>query len=162
MKRIVKYFGFGLLLVTNGISILGNRFWYKAYLEEKKLDEKNLCLKELFIKWHDNIKNKIKISDYLNEINVRTIAIYGMSDAGQKLYEELKGTDIVVEYAIDKRMIESDIKVITIDDDLKKVDMIIVTAIYDYDEIFRELKKRTSNRVISLEQIIYEAEGCCN
>lgn len=151
----------GLLASTIGVGVLGNMFWYKAYLEEKKQKEKNVCLKQLFIKWLDNEKNKIKISDYLNEMNIKTIAIYGMSDAGWKLYDELKQSDIVVEYVIDRRMIEADIELVTIDDELKDVDLIIVTAIYDYDEIANDLKKKTQSQVISLEQIIYEAESYC-
>ena len=83
-----------------------------------------------------------------------------MSDAGCKLYEELKNSNIVVKYVIDKRMIETDIEVVTIDDDFKEVDIIIVTAIYEYNEIVKELKKKTKSPVISLEQVVYEAESC--
>ena len=69
-------------------------------------------------------------------------------------------SNIVVKYVIDKRMIDTDIKAVTLDDDLEAVDMIIVTAIYDYNDIIRELKGKTQNQVISLEQVIYEAESC--
>lgn len=160
MKRIIRILGIGLLFAISGISVLGNFFGYKIYLEEKKKKEKNICLKQLFVKWLYNVQNGIKISKYLEEMNIKTVAIYGMSDAGYKLYDELKISNIVVKYVIDKRMIDTDIKAVTLDDDLEAVDMIIVTAIYDYNDIIRELKGKTQNQVISLEQVIYEAESC--
>lgn len=160
IKPIIRLLGVGALLVISGVSVIGNFWGHKVYLEEKKQKEKNIYLKQLFVRWLYNSQNGIKISDYLEELNIKTIAIYGMSDAGCKLYEELKNSNIVVKYVIDKRMIETDIEVVTIDDDFKEVDIIIVTAIYEYNEIVKELKKKTKSPVISLEQVVYEAESC--
>ena len=86
------------------------------------------------------------------------IAIYGMSDAGQRLYEELNGTSIEIDYAIDRRTVDvaENIPIVSLDNVLHKVDAIVVTAIYDFPEIVELLQNKTQDYIISLEQIIYE------
>ena len=88
----------------------------------------------------------------------RSVAIYGMKELGERLYDELENSGIEVCYIIDKNAdsIYADVDVITPDDDLKPVDVIVVTAIYYFDEIEEMLSEKVDYPVISLEDILYE------
>lgn len=107
------------------------------------------------------VKNKTgrkKVEDYFYRNRIKTIAIYGMSYIGERLFEELKNTDIEIKYAIDKNneSIYVDIDVLSVDEVLPKVDAIIVTPVYFFDEIKDMLQKKTVCRIISLEDVIYK------
>lgn len=81
-----------------------------------------------------------------------------MSYAGETLVYELKDSGITVVYGIDNNsdFIFSDMKIVTMEDDLEKVDAIVVTAITFFDEIEKALSEKTDCPVISLEEILYE------
>ncbi|MDF2802136.1 MAG: hypothetical protein K0S61_2039 [Anaerocolumna sp.] len=91
-----------------------------------------------------------------NEYN--TIAIYGMGEVGLRLYEELKDSSICIRYAIDKNDTQTypELDVLEIDDALEEVDVIVVSAIFAFDEIENELKKRVNYPIVSLDEVIYE------
>lgn len=140
-----------------GIWKLGKHF-YNTLCHEEKMKEKNRTLLQLFVKWLENRENNKRIDTYLIDLGIHTVAIYGMSDAGQKLYSELKQSDIKVAYAIDRRLIEFDeeLEIVSPDNELEQVDAIIVTAVFDYADIFEMLQSKTECLIISLEQIVNE------
>ena len=159
MQSKLKKVGSSLMAVFFAGAILKYCSFSKEMLErERKEKEKNRAILRMFSKWIQNKHAGKMIESYLREMNFHTIAIYGMSHAGIRLYEELKNTKIKVEYAIDRRAVEleDDIRVVSVNEELPKVDVIIVTAIYDFPEIAETLKAKTESLVISLEQIIYE------
>ncbi len=103
------------------------------------------------------IRNQGKsIEDYFKENNYMTVAIYGMGGIGQRVYEELEKTDVDVKYVIDKSLINSRLKVFDINDELPYVDVIIVTPIFAFDDIEKELSKKVSYPIVSIEELIYE------
>ena len=81
-----------------------------------------------------------------------------MSYVGERLYDELKDSDIEVKYAIDKNAdgIYSDVEIVTPQEELKEVDAIVVTPVFYFDEIVEALEKKTESEVLSLEDILYE------
>lgn len=95
---------------------------------------------------------------YFTDHGYKTIAIYGMGEMGNRLYDELKNTEITVKYAIDKdtASIYSDLEVFAPQDNLEDVDAIIVSAIFAFDEIETELSSNVSYPIISLEDVIFE------
>lgn len=101
-----------------------------------KQDSKNL---EIFF-----LKNKY-----------RRVAIYGMSYVGLRLVKELRHSEVEIAYGIDRNAsnIYSDIKLLTMDNNLPNVDAIIVTAISGYDDIRDALSKRVDCPIISIEDI---------
>lgn len=155
MKKVAK----GLLLICGlyGIYEIGEK-GYKAYAKERTAKEKYRMLMQLFVKWMENREQGKSIASYLEKLGIRKIAIYGMSDAGKKLYSELKKSDIDVEYAIDRRYIEFDeqLEIVTLQDSLREVDAIVVTAISEYGDILENLRAKVNCEIISLEQIVYE------
>lgn len=75
--------------------------------------------------------------EYFEKQNYKNIAIYGMKELGECLYDELQGVGITVCYIIDKNAnaIYSEVDVVLLESDLEPVDVIAVTAIYYFNEI---------------------------
>ena len=98
------------------------------------------------------------LSEYFIKYGYKKIAIYGMGRAGNTLINELRSTEIMVAYGIDKRadLLYADIDIVSIDDTLAEVDAVVVTAITFYDEIEEQLSKKISCPIISLEDILFD------
>lgn len=131
--------------------------------EEKQIDkmEENAGKKEAFYKlliaWVEAKQDSKDISDYFIRNDIKTIAVYGMRELGERLVRELEETDVKVKYIIDKNAssITSALPVYTPDDDLESVDAVVVTAIYYYEDIVESLSQKVDCQIISLEDVIY-------
>lgn len=126
--------------------------------ESQQLANKHLAIMKLYDRWMQTKQEGKSITDYFHAHDIKSIAIYGMSFVGQRLYEELKNSDISVRYCIDKNAtsIYSDIVIVSPEDELENVDAIIVTAIYFYNEIEEQLEAKTNIEIMSLEDILFE------
>ena len=84
-----------------------------------------------------------------------------MSYLGESLVRELKDSDVKVQYGIDKNAenIYSSVDVINLSADLPKVDVIVVTTVFFFDEVVEELADIVNCPVMSLEDIVYEVQG---
>ena len=76
------------------------------------------------------------------------------------LLNELANSSVQVSYGIDRRAekLELGFPVLTIEDALPKVDVIIVTAVYFFREIDVQLRQKVPCPVISLEDVLYTIE----
>lgn len=112
----------------------------------------------LFNQWLIVRQEGKTLAEYFEKNNYKTIAIYGMKEFGERLYDELKDSGITVKYIIDKNAeaIYADVDIVTPEDTLEPVDAIIVTAVYYFDEIEEMLYEKTDCPVISLEDVLYE------
>ena len=110
----------------------------------------------LSLQWTVNLQGKHSISDYLLDKGYRKIAIYGMSDMGKALLNELKQSELIVEYVIDRNAGEIfvDIPVLLPENDFLDTDVIIVTPFLQYDAIEGMLRKKSSCDIISIKDII--------
>lgn len=80
-----------------------------------------------------------------------------MGDIGKNLLADLRISSVKVDYAIDKVVTNTeDIRVVSPEEKLEKVDAIVVTAIAYFDDINDNLSSKTDCPIISLEDIIYE------
>lgn len=107
------------------------------------------------------LKQKGKtVCAYFEENGYGRIAVYGLSDLGKYLLEELAESSVEVAYGIDRRAekLTTGNSVFTIEDSLPEVDAIIVTAVYFFDEIDAKLRQKVSCPVISLEDVLYTIE----
>lgn len=122
------------------------------------MSDKHLALFLMMNQWVAVKQEGKNLADYFEKNNYRSIAIYGMSYAGERLLEELKNSSIEVKYGIDKNAsgIYSDIELVTVDDKLEEVDAVVVTPIFFFDEIEKELSDKINCPIISLEDILYE------
>lgn len=120
----------------------------------KKLHELYMALDQ----WLKIRQEGKTLAEYFKKNEYKTVAVYGMKELGERLCDELKGTGITVSYAIDKNAdsIYADVDIVTPDDELEPVDVIVVTAITFFDEIDEMLSEKVDCPVISLEDILYE------
>jgi hypothetical protein len=105
------------------------------------------------------LRNKGRtLAEYFENHNFKNVAICGLGRLGLCLYEELQGSNIDVKYAIEKKA-ESfsylNLKVISPEDYLETVDVIVVTRFIEYNKIVEELRKKTSCQVVSLEDVVF-------
>lgn len=128
----------------------------KRFQAEKALSQKHLKMFLLMNQWVKLKQEEKKLSRYLAEEGYMSIAVYGMSYVGQTLLNELKESEVNVVYGIDKSAdrIYADIRIYTPDEELPKVDAVIVTAINFFDEIEAHLVKKLDCPIISLEDIV--------
>lgn len=112
---------------------------------------------ELTNEWLKLKNQNILITKYFESKNIKTIAIYGMGELGIRLYEDLKNSNIDVKYGIDEcgGLPYTSLEILTPDSTFDKVDAIVVTAIFAYNNIKNNLNKKTNIPVISLEDIIF-------
>lgn len=98
------------------------------------------------------------IPQILRERGMSTIALYGLGRIGKHVVRELQDSDVTILYAIDRVVsgIYEEIPVKKAEESLPAVDAVIVTAVYDFEEIEEVLKNRIDCPVISLEEILYE------
>lgn len=99
------------------------------------------------------------LSEYFVTNGYKTIAIYGMGEMGNRLYDELKGSGITVKYAIDKNAASTYSELDVIDPDVAEfeaVDAIVVTATFAFDEIEEMLSEKVDFPIVSLEDVVYE------
>ena len=111
----------------------------------------------LLNKWLLLLHDGKKIEIYLKNKGYKTIAIYGMGEIGNRLYEELKDSEIEVKYAIDKNpmVTYSGLNVKNLEDELEEVDVVVVTAVFMFETISEEIKGRLQCPIVSLEDIIF-------
>lgn len=103
------------------------------------------------------IKNQNRsLSEFLIQNNYKNIAVYGMGEMGQRLCEELIHSNINIAYAIDKKTNEQfpGIPMKRVEE-AETVDLIIVTATYEYETIKKELEKSVTSPIISLNEIVF-------
>ncbi len=140
-----------------GAAVAGKKSSKKAQVQ-RTYAEKHLLIMRMFNQWMILKQEGKSLEKYFRDNGYQSIAIYGMSYLGERLYDELKDSGIEVAYAIDKNAdaIYADIDVKKMTDDLTKVDAVIVTAVYYFDEIEEELGELIDYPIISLEEILYE------
>lgn len=136
---------------------------YEFVKEEKRLDKmedkekKFESFYRLLIAWVEVKQEGKNLSEYLKFNKIKSIAIYGMRELGQRFADELKDSDIEIKYIIDQNAdtIDTDYLIYKPADNLESVDAVIVTAIYFYQDIEEELSKKMDCEIISLEDVIY-------
>lgn len=139
-------------------AVAANKVAGKETKIQRDLSTKHLALFVMMNQWVAVKQEGKNLADYLEKLGYKTIAIYGLSYAGERLVEELKGSNIQIKYAIDQKAdtIYSDINIVTPDDELEEVDAIVVTPITFFVEIEDKLSQKIDCPILSLEDILYD------
>ena len=113
---------------------------------------------DMLRKWIEVEQEGKSIEELLLKKGYTNIAIYGMGDVGNLLFADLKNTSINVLYGIDKNIIGNslELEIVKPQENLKKVDAIIVSAVFAYDEIADMLRPLVDCPVIAMDDLIYE------
>ena len=140
-----------------GAGTVGNLF-SKAISKERKMSEKHLALFQLMTQWVKVKQEGKNLALWFEDKGYKKVAIYGMSYAGETLVNELMQTEIQVAYGIDRNaeQMYAEVDIVTMEDELEEVDVIVVTAITFFDEIEKKLSEKMICPIISLEDILYE------
>lgn len=150
-KAVVAFLS-GSIIGAIGISKITSK---NIEISDKRIDKfKNYY--SVLTQWLTLKQKNKSLEKYFIDNGYKTIAIYGMGELGNRLYEELKPTKILVKYGIDKSFGFGEIKIFNIDDELPEVDVIVVTAVFDFDKINNNLKNKVNCPIVSLEDIVYE------
>lgn len=142
---------------VTGVAIMDTEIQKRLHYKETVLQKKDAIIR-LFNQWMIVKQEKRSIADYLKKRGYHMVSIYGMSYLGERLYDELIGTDIVVAYIIDQNddRICSKVDIFQPDDELPMVDAMIVTAFFYFTDI--EFKySHVDYPIVSIEEIIYLA-----
>lgn len=98
------------------------------------------------------------LSRVLKKQGYESIAIYGNGKVGKKIYEDMERVSFFIDRSAEQ-MIE-DIPVYRPEDELPKVDIIIVSILEAFDQIKDVLRKRNGCRIISVEELVYNSLNC--
>lgn len=154
--------GFLLALSTLAGAVAGvytvGRKMEKKIDYKAKMSDKHLALFLMMNEWVRIKQENKSIAEYLEKEGYKEIAVYGINYAGETLVRELAGSAVDVKYGIDRNAdnICTEINVVTPEEELAKVDAVIVTAIAFFDEIEEQLSAQMGCPVLSLEDILYE------
>ena len=154
----------GIISVLSAVTgaIAGAGVVGKVVLEEKEkvkaMSDKHLSLFQMMNQWVKVKQEGKNLSEYFEKNGYNKIAVYGMSYAGETLINELRDTKVKVDYGIDKNAdaIYADVDIFSVNDDLRDVDAVVVTAITFFDEIAEKLSEKMDCPIISLEDVLYE------
>ena len=105
------------------------------------------------------MQNK-SIGSYFEKRNYKTIAVYGIGEIGNRLYEDLsRFTSIKVEYAIDKiKEGHPALPVYGLDSEFPEVDVIVVSTNNIYDQVCEILKEKTNIPIVSIDDVVFDIE----
>ena len=122
---------------------------------EKRLNKYRSYWK-LFDNWLTLKEQNKELKYYLLSKGFRKIAIYGIGMVGQHLLTELENTEIEIAFGIDGKgdSLKQKFPVYTLNDELPRIDGVIVTVGYEFQSIKQKLQNKGIQNIISLEQMI--------
>lgn len=152
----------GILGLIVGAMIGGYYIGHKycLLLEQTRWQaNKNMAIIRLYDAWMMAKENSMGIDGYLSRKNISSIAIYGMDYRGIRLFHELKDTSIAIRYGVDRN---PPARIAGLDilhpDEIKSgsVDAVVVTAIFAFDGIKKDLESRGFTRILALDEMLYD------
>lgn len=147
-RNIVVAFFLGVMATVGGKFLLHNK-------KETSSQDKFGAYYDVLNKWMKLKENNQTIEDRLKEMGIKTIAIYGMGDLGHHLIKDLENSDIEVKYAIDRSFLAiSEIDVYEPDADMPLVDAIVITPVFDYENICKKLQTKMDCKLLSIGDLV--------
>ena len=101
-------------------------------------------------------KDWSQVEQFMLGQGISRIAIYGMGILGQELANLMENSKIKICYGIDKRKKDTSCEVREPDQIDNDMDMIIVTAEFDYTEIRRQLEELVNVPIVLLSDLLEE------
>lgn len=155
----MSYRGIGIAVLGTGIAGVLAGKWYQNQIKALKVANEKLSDNYQLLNHWLEIRNEGRsVAEYFNDMGYQHIAIYGMAELANRLFEELEDSDIQVDYGIDRDVsctIARIENVYSLEENLPKADVIVVTPYYAFESICRDLKGKVSCPVISIEDVIW-------
>lgn len=126
-------------------------------LLEKKAEKENHNY-AIAAEWVKLFQCKKSIADYLEHLGYHSVIIYGLSDMGCRLYDELKNSNIKIKCIIDKSAFGKmdEIRIYNPGDQIPDADVIIVATAYFLIEVENALLGKVKCPIIALDDLIAE------
>lgn len=126
--------------------------------------KKSRFLYETMNQWLILKQRQVDISSFFVQQGFFKIAIYGMHYIGQRLYDELRGSSVKVEYVIDKRNISNidGLRMYDPKSNLVMVDAVVITPVFDFIEIRERLLQKLCCPMFSVEEILFSSQFYTN
>ncbi|MBR3834100.1 MAG: hypothetical protein IKJ73_07260 [Lachnospiraceae bacterium] len=110
--------------------------------------------------WMDIKQQGVDVAGYMKKQGYERVAIYGMKELGERLYVELTQAEIDVICVIDgNKNVLGDFKLLSPNDDIPEIDVLIVTAEYYFDEINNKMEKKVNCPILKLSELLCDASG---
>lgn len=108
-------------------------------------------------RWLSLKQKGICMSAFFEQKGIYSIAIYGVHYMGERLYNELKESQVEVMYAIDRNTTGRgwNIPVFHPEDMLQDVGAVVITPIFDFLEIKDMLSKKLDCPMFSIEEVLF-------
>ena len=112
---------------------------------------------EFMNRWLSLKQRGVNLSSFFTDKGINSIAIYGIQHMGERLYDELRNSEVEVVYAVDRNYEEAtwDIPVIHPDDVLAAVDAVVITPIFDFLEIKDKLSEKLDCPMFFIEDVLF-------
>ncbi len=113
-------------------------------------------------KWLDLYEVGIDLADHIKKGTIGSVAIYGLGILGKRLYKLLRKSDINIAFIADRvdksNLVDSECPFFLLDEEWPYAGSVIVTAVNDFDSVFKELKNNKKvGSIVSLETLIDES-----
>ncbi len=134
-------------------------------IQERRIKETEKFKRMFFLQndWFSVMNKGETIAGYLSKRQVKKLAIYGYGYLGKTLLENLKKSNIVVSYVIDKNAdyLEAGVKCCTLENAFEKVDAVIVAFMSDCRKMVDvEIGQKLDAKIFWLEDIVSDMAGC--
>lgn len=132
------------------------RLYFNRTKEEIEKVKKMIRINEALNKWLELVQNGRSLTNFFLNNGYKSVAIYGMGDLGKKLFYELTKEGVDVLYTIDKNIGTDDAyKMVSLTEKLPGADVMVVTAVSSFDEIYLDLKSRFDGEIVNIEDVLW-------
>jgi len=151
-----------LAFITGAIlaGTIVKRLWRQKFTESQVIATADCKQKDLFYNWLKLKNQGSSVAEHIKNTGAKRIAVFGLEETGRLLVDDLCESDIKVEYAIEldnPSYVHETLEVYRLhDDELPKVDLIVVCPPYELEDAKHELWGQTKANIISLESLIVE------
>lgn len=108
--------------------------------------------------WLEAKQNDLSFKVLLDQKGYSSVAIYGVHVLGERLLDDLRDAGIDVLYGIDRKngSMKENLQVYKPSENLPAVDVVIVTAVNDFEVIKQELEKKVACPIVALDDLLCE------
>ena len=146
-----------VLLMFIGYLLGRNHTYHKVEKALKEQEKRRVGINNLYeicSRWMLLQERNIKLADFLNKNDVKTVAVYGMGRIGKTIMENLRADNFKALYGIDfhSERVSCDYPVYNLKNDLPEVDMILVT-VTAYEDVKKDLSGKTSAKILNIRDV---------
>lgn len=125
-----------------------------------ELSEKYREMTEILSLWMEFIECGNSIAEKLKAAGIEKIAIYGIGFLGKRLFAQLKDSDVKILYIVDQNSgsMYCNVPVVSLSKDIEQVDAIIITPVYYYYAIKKNIEYAVNCRILSIDDIIRDGD----